>query len=236
MILTVPHLPAPRAVRSELPLGRTMERLILNVVPNTTNAGTRPEDGVNGEGSMPLGSDGLGNGLESTSTDSDEGDLPVASPSSSSNTAEPDLPDLSSNTVELDLPNTHDARPGVSSETHSSGAELRTRPTLAPSSLLTPNGEAPLLTPNGETQAVLDADLGGDDEGVVDARKKGAGEAARGPGALLVSPGTRECGGMADGSGIENRLAAEDWLEAAHVLLETVSDPWYSAEKSACSY
>lgn len=227
MILTVPHLPAPRAVRSEPPLGRTMERLILNVFPNTTNAGTRPEDGVNGEGSMPLGSDGLGNGLESTSTDSDEGYLPVASPSSSSNKAEPDLPNLSSNTVELDLPNTHDASPGVSSEIHSSGAELRTRPTLVSSSL---------LTPNGETQAVLDADLGGDDEGVVEARKKGAGEAARGTGALLVSPGTRECGGMAGGAGIENMLAAEDWLEAAHALLETVSDPWYSAEKSACSY
>lgn len=83
------------------------------------------------------------------------------------------------------------------------------RQTLAPTSR---------FNPSGETHVVLDAEFGGD-EGEVH-RSRSTGEVAQPPGSLLVSPEMSESGWVADESGTEKWLAAQDWLDVAHALTE----------------
>lgn len=156
-------------------------------------------------------SNGAGNGIrqEDVNNGKDDGLL--------STSVERNMPgaprSLSSIDAERDLPNNYKARPGLSSSIYA-GAEWPARPTLAPAS----------PSPNCKKQVVLAADLVSDG-GVVSGRRKNAGEVVQAPGALLVSPEVSEWGGMADGTENENRLVAEDWLDAAHALLDTVADP-----------
>lgn len=176
-----------------------MERLILSkdmgVFSNKPDRSVRQVD-FNGEGGKSFDFAGQNDGLSPTSLISKEWIMPIAPCS------------VESSEGKLDLPGSYKANPGSSPPLHS-GGEWRTRPTLAPASLFN-------LT--GEMQSVLSEDVG-------HGRNKNAGGVAQAPAALLESPEISEWGGVADGTGNENRLAAEDWLHVAHALLDTVADP-----------
>lgn len=109
--------------------------------------------------------------------------------------------------AELDLPNKYKGSPPLDR-----GEKCRMRSTLAPTSLFNPNGE-------------MQAMNGG---------RSNAGEVAQAHEALLLrSPEIIQWGGVADENGDEHRLAAQDWLDAAHALLDTVADPYEDSAERA---
>eukprot|EP00903_Cladosiphon_okamuranus_P015990 g14768.t1 len=108
--------------------------------------------------------------------------------------------------VELDLPYNCKANPSLSRPIHR-GNVWQTGSTQAPAS----------PSANCETPDLVDTDL-------ASGRTQRPGEVVQAPGALLVSPEVGEKGGMADGTENDNRLVAEDWLDVAHALSETVAD------------
>lgn len=189
--------------RSKRSLGRTMECLVsstnFGVFSKQPGRGTHEKESIHGYSGKPLSFFGQNSGLLSTSIFADEIDVPVASASSNCDHG-----------AGLELPTK-----GITKSGSSIPDESRTSTTL---------GETPLFEPNVEMQAVFNAHLGGGG-GLANGRIENAGDAAQAPGALVVSPETGEWGGAACGTRDENRLAAEDWLDVAHALSDTVTDP-----------
>lgn len=183
-----------------------MERLLLSkelgVSSNRIDIGIHCQEGINGEGDRSFDGDGQITGLGSTIIVPEAGNTPMASSPSSYNS------------TELDLPNMYEANPGPSPHLDE-GKEWWVRPTLTPK---------PPFAPSIEMPAVLNADIG-NNETAVNRGRIDAGEAALAPDALLASRECIEWGGVVDGTGNEYGLAAEDWLDAAHALLDPVADP-----------
>lgn len=185
-----------------------MERLLLSkemgVSSSRIHSGNSCQEGVNYEGDKSFGVDAHTSGQGSTTNTSSEAmDVPTT-PCHSTCDSRP----------ELGLPNMCEADLGYS-PLLDRGNRWGLKPTWAPAFPLEPNQEFP---------AVPNADNGGSATAGISERIYAA-QVAQVPEALSINQETVEHGGVQDGTGNECGIVAEDWLDAAHALLDAFVDP-----------